>query len=174
MNAFLSLMTEASTKRWCVKAGCTTCGCRKFRDALRALGDGLGPVLSELAVPELIRTRGWTDALDVAFHALPAAGRLNVLSAWLPQAPVSPGFVAFVLYAFVRWLEPGTPIRGSWLRAAIPVAVESKHSMLVETLVFMLGPGTPFYPELMAVAWELEADSPELTRALQKVNPRHF
>lgn len=44
-------------------------------------------------------------------------------------------------------------------------------SLVTEAL---LGPGTPFCPEFMAVAWALEPASPGLGRALEKVNPRHF
>ncbi len=173
-NPFVSIVAEASTKNWCVKRYCTTCGSREYRVALAQLAGPLGGPLCDalcaLSPDELTRLSRWDEALEVAIRDLPLGTQVEtVLNAWLPQVGLKPGFDDVVLFRIVRSLRQGNPIRENWVRAAIPGAVNTKNHSLIETLVLVLGSGATAFPELIAAASELATNSKQMSRVLHNV-----
>ncbi len=164
-------MEHAAEMKWCVKPRCTTCGAQKFRGALRNLGGPLGgPVcdaLCELSPVELVRLPRWDEALETAILDLRVEGQVEaVLGAWLPHVGRTPRFDDVVLFRFVRFLGTTSPIRESWIKAAIPPAVAMKDHSLVESLLFVLGPDVIRFPKLATVATELAISSKQMRRVL--------
>jgi hypothetical protein len=173
-NPFVSIVTEAATKNWCVKPYCTTCGAKKYRSALGNLAGPLGGPLCEalcqVSAAELVQVLRWDEALEVAIRDLPIDNQVEtVLTAWLPEVGSRLRFDDVVLYRIVRMLPESNPVREEWILAAVPIAVATRDHSLVETLLLVLGSTAGRFPELVAVASELATDSKQMRRVLQNV-----
>jgi hypothetical protein len=171
-NPFLSIVREAADKKWCVQPYCTTCGARDYRAALSKLAGPLGgalcDALSQISVDDLIRVPRWDEALEVAIRDLPIGAQVDaVLKAWLPRVGSIPRFDDVVLFRIVRALPATSATRDAWILAAVPVAVSSRDTSLVETLLLVLGLSANRFPDLVRVASELSNESKQMRRVLR-------
>jgi len=74
-----------------------------------------------------------------------------------------------VLFRIVRFLSEGDCVRESWIQAAVPIAVNTRDHSLIETLLLVLRGSASRFPELVAVAIELTANSKQINRVVRNV-----
>jgi hypothetical protein len=170
-NDFTDLVKLAGRSRWRTDLYCTTCGNTEFRTRLAALDNGFGgrlsDLLSNLDLDEYTALGKWLDCLRIAFVDLPfASQRDSVLTNWLPYARKNVRFADGILYYIIRYLHGD--IRESWVSSCVDLALGSKDSSLVESLVWVLGSDLVRYPHLVDVAHDLTATSPRVQTALRK------
>lgn len=170
MNPFVSVLREARVKRWCVKPACTTCGAAQFRSALETLagpfGGPLVDALSDLTPLDITVFADWPDAIELTFRNLPV-GRELVLDKWLEHVGGDLRFDDVILFRIIRHFGPGSNTRKRWLSALVPIAVQARDFSLVESLLLIMRHESVAYPELIAVADSLCAQSPQMRRVMR-------
>jgi len=108
---------------------------------------------------------GWQGALEIAVGDL-SFGAAIVLEAWLKQAGRNLRFDDVVLFRLVRRLSEGHPLRESWVRTLLPLAIERRDASLVESLLLVLGKRSFDFPELLPAAVELSRSYGRMERVL--------
>jgi len=172
-NSFIAILKHANASRWCVEAGCTTCGAREFRNAVSDLASDLGGplanALADLEIDELMTCRHWADAIEIALRDLPLGTiQINgVLSAWLASAEGHPRMLDHVLFRIVRYLPSTNSIRTDWVKASERLALKERDFSLIESLMLVLGQDAS--PELRSVAQEIAEKSPQMRRVIRNV-----
>lgn len=172
-NPFIAVLKQAQAKKWCVEAGCTTCGATEFRKALRDIaGDLGGPLansLTDIDLNELQTCRHWADATEIALRDLPLGVPQieGVLKAWLPQTNQHIRLLDFLLFRIVRYLPSSSSARWDWIRVSEEVALVTKDFSLVESLVLVLGDQAVEHFELMGLAQQIAGQSPQMRRVIR-------
>jgi hypothetical protein len=170
-NEFTELVRLAGKSRWCTSLYCTTCGNGEFRSRLAALDNGFGGrlsnLLSELDLNEYTTLGDWLDCLRLAFIHLPFAPQRDAaLKNWLPYARTNVRFADGVLFYIIRYVSG--EIRESWIASCVDLAIESKDTSLIESLVWVVHSDLTRYPDLVDVAHNLAATSAKVRTALAK------
>ena len=167
-NSFLQTVADAESKNWCVRPWCTTCGARDFRTAVGSI-ENLQSSLESVDLQELTSHRDWREALQVtAIDHRMSIDWGRVLSSWLPFAKEHIDFADHVFYYLVNRVPCGRQTRDKWLATCIDLALNTKHTSLLESLVRILGTETETYNDLITTAVEQSSRSPFLRSALVK------
>jgi len=167
-NRFLQAVVDAGGKNWCVRPWCTTCGARDFRAAVASIED-LQPKLETVDLQDLTSHRDWCDALRVtAIDHRISIDWGRILSCWLPFAQGHIDFADHVFYYLVNHVPCDHQTRGNWLATCVALALSTKHTSLLESLVRTLGSEAATYNDLIATALEQSSRSPRLRDALAK------
>lgn len=170
-NAFIDLLRTAETRKWCVKPFCTTCGAVEYRAALDDLvfapPGPLYRLMSQVTQADLVPFRGWQDAVWLAFMALPLPSHVeSVLTAWVEHPATDVRLTDLVLFRIIKRIPPSA-VREAWIDRGVAMALQTGDFSLVESTVLVLGARTREYPELMAVAERMAADSSQMRRVLR-------
>jgi hypothetical protein len=172
-HKFVKLVGEATARKWCSRPHCSTCGAHDFRSALAQAcnqdPEELAQLLASLPLKELLSVQNWDGYVRIAYFELKSYGlQERVLTSWLSQAQASASFADFVLFRFIRYLPSRELIRRQWISGCLDLALRSRHSSLVESLLWTLQESANQHPRLVELARELEQNYPSLTKPLQR------
>ena len=168
MNHFLQIVTNAERKNWCVQPWCTTCGARDFRTAVASIAD-LQTALESIDLDELTSYRNWCDALRVtAIDYRISIDWGRILSSWLPYAKKHIDFADHILYYIIKYVSYDRQTHAAWLSTCVKLALRTKHTSLLESLVRTHGRELLKYNDLITMAFESSVHSPCLKDALIK------
>lgn len=132
-----------------------------------SLGFRLADALASLDINEYTTLRNWEDCLRIAFLYLPfPPQRTKVLNSWLPKIDLNIRFADVVLFYIVQYLPSDDEARTAWISACVSLAVKSKDTSLVESLIWILGSNLRAQPELLRVANHLNRTSAALHKAM--------
>lgn len=165
-NPVIEIMQEGIRNNWCMEPGCTTCGCRRYVDALKGLsGIAGGPLvdsMSNIDFDDLKAIHGWRDALLIAAMVTPNLE--PVLRSWLPRAIEDIRIVDGILFEIVRRYYGKSDIREQWESAGTALALETGDFSLTESLILTMRSSAP--EELQSLARNHAESSAQMKRVL--------
>ena len=151
-NSFIETIKRANDRNLCVSHWCTTCTCADFRQSLREIPD-LKQALISLDVGELTRMDRWSPALRWAYITLPSPQDCeDVLWAWLAHFDNHVRFMDHLMF----WVLDCGPFEGAaasaCLEKSISLAIRTRDTSLIETLVWCLRARLAEFPALFDLA----------------------
>jgi hypothetical protein len=171
-NEYLQVIDDAERNNWCVMLWCTTCYADQFRSAVRRISD-LQSALELLDLDQFTSYKNWCSMIRIT--AIDRRKSLNwnaILMTWLPYARSHVGFADKVLYQIVRNVPCDRETRSEWIALCVDLALHTKHSSLLESLVRILGPAAANHKNLVETAMESSASSALLKNALvSRIHP---
>ncbi|MCX5824111.1 MAG: tetratricopeptide repeat protein [Deltaproteobacteria bacterium] len=167
-NQFVQIITEAKRNNWCLQQWCTTCYCEQFRSAVASIKN-IQDELESLELRSFEDSIIWVNAIriiSIDYRSSIDWGR--ILSRWLPYARQNVRFADIVFYYLVNKVPCSKQIHDQWLTTCLDLALQTKHTSLLESLVRILGSRSEDYEELIPTAIEASAQSELLKSALVK------
>ncbi|GEM_PF-1329370 len=167
-NPYLQAVADIERNKWCVDLRCSTCHAQDFRSAVSSIPD-LQSALLSLDLESLISHKNWNSALRITVmdHRLSVDWGL-ILSSWLSYAQDHVDFADKVWFYIVNRSPCDRETRSKWLEMCVGLAIRTRHTSLLESLVRILGPRTSDYGDLLVVSLEEAPRSSLLTNALVK------
>ena len=168
-NAYLRVVEDADRNNRCVMLWCSTCQCREFRSAVKAIPD-LQSVLASLDLDQFTAHKTWYNMLRITVMDHRKSFDWGIiLRAWLPYASQHTRFADVVLYHIAARARCDRETRNEWITSCVDLALRTKYAPLLESLVRILGARAVNHSYLVETALELSTRNKLLRGALAKV-----
>jgi len=155
-NEFVELVLKAKANKWCTRWFCTTCGSQHFRSALKEIGaEELSEALCSLTPSEIMALPNVDDCLKISFNDMRSIELMErVLDSWLDSADDHIRFVDMVIFNIMRGLGFFGETREKWINKCVELAIKTRDTSLIESLLLTIGGGISSYLELVKIIKE--------------------